>query len=109
MGWQDRGKSQGVWGTESPKFNRALFRGRGPGRSSREGASIGRSGGGFGAPTAWNALQHMAVMEQPVEHRDDRGRIAQQLAPVLNRAVGGQQCAGTLVAPDDDFQQILGG
>ena len=26
MGWQNRAKSQGVWGTASPKFNQAFFR-----------------------------------------------------------------------------------
>jgi hypothetical protein len=50
----------------------------------------------------------MAVMQQPIKHRADRGDIAEQLAPVLDRTIGGEQCAETFVAAHDDFQQILG-
>ena len=39
------------------------------------------------APAARATLEHMAVMQKSVEHRRDRGRIAEQLAPVLHRPV----------------------
>ena len=68
-----------------------------------------RCGCGLGAPTARAALEHMAVMQQAIEHGADGGDIAEQLAPVLDRTVGGEQRAEALVAAHDDFQQILGG
>ena len=50
----------------------------------------------------------MGVLEKPVEHGRDRRRIAEQLAPGLDRAVRGQNRAGPLVAPHDDLEQVLG-
>src|ERR1700693_1958775 len=61
---------------------------------------------GLGAPTSWATLEHVAVMEQTVEHGADRGDIAQQFAPVFHRTVRRQQRAGALVAPHHEFQQI---
>jgi hypothetical protein len=51
----------------------------------------------------------MAVMKQAIEHGAHCGHIAKQLAPVLDRAIGGQQGAAALIAAHDDLQQILGG
>jgi hypothetical protein len=47
-------------------------------------------------------------MQQAVEHRADRGGVAQQFAPILDRTIGRQQRAGALVAAHDDLQQIFG-
>ena len=58
----------------------------------------------FGSPAAGAALQHMAVMQQPVQHRTDRCGVTEQLAPVLNRTIGRQQCARSLIAAHHDFQ-----
>jgi hypothetical protein len=51
----------------------------------------------------------MAVMQETVEHGAHGRDIAEQLAPVFDRTVRGQQSAEALVAAHDDFQQILGG
>ena len=64
---------------------------------------------GFGAPASRSTLEHVAVMEQPVEHGADRGDIAEQLAPVFDRTVRREQCTGALIAAHHDLQQILGG
>lgn len=66
-------------------------------------------GGGLGPPAARAALEHMAMMQQAVEHGADGGGIAEQAAPVFHRAIGSQQSAAAFVAAHDDFQQILGG
>ena len=42
---------------------------------------------GLGAPASRAALEHVAVMQQAIEHGADRGDIAEQLAPVLDRAI----------------------
>jgi len=65
--------------------------------------SSGR-GGGLGAPTARAALEQVPVVEQAVQHGAHGGGIAEQFAPVLDRAVGGQQRAGPFVAAHDDLQ-----
>src|ERR1022692_3316034 len=62
----------------------------------------------LGAPTARAALEHVPVMQQAVQHGRHGGHIAQQFAPVLNRTIRSEQRARPLVAPHDDFQQILG-
>src|SRR6266849_9090662 len=74
----------------------------------KEPFSLG-GGGSLGAPASRSALEHMAVMQQAVEHGADSGNITEQFAPVLDRAVGSEQRTEALVAPHDDFQQILGG
>jgi hypothetical protein len=47
-------------------------------------------------------------MQQAIEERRDRGGVAQQLAPVVDRPIGRQQCGRALVPPHDDLQQIFG-
>ena len=59
-------------------------------------ATSSRSSGGFGAPTPRAALEHVAVMENAIEHGGHRRHIAQQFSPVLHGAVGSQQRAGAL-------------
>ena len=51
----------------------------------------------------------MPVVQKTIEHGCDGRHVAQQFAPVLDRAVGSQQRAGALVAPHDNFQQVFGG
>src|SRR5438034_8519876 len=53
---------------------------------------------GFGAPTPRTALEHVAVMQQAIEHGADCGDIAEQLAPVLDGTIGSQQSAEAFVA-----------
>ena len=60
-------------------------------------------------PTSWAALEHVTVMQQPVQHRSHCGAVTQQLAPVINRPIGGEKCTRSLVSAHDDFQQFLGG
>jgi hypothetical protein len=38
-------------------------------------------------PAAWTTLQHVRVVEQAIEQRSDRCGVAEQLAPVVHRAV----------------------
>src|SRR5262249_37517935 len=64
---------------------------------------------GLGAPASRAALEQVAVVEQAIQHGTHGGDIAQQFAPVLDRAVGSQQRAETFVAAHDNLQQILGG
>jgi hypothetical protein len=64
---------------------------------------------GFGSPAAWAALEDVSVVQQAVEHSGDGGAVAEQLTPVLNWTIRGQQCAGALVAAHDDLQQFFGG
>jgi hypothetical protein len=49
----------------------------------------------------------MSVVEQAIQHRAHGRDIAQHLAPVFDGTIRSQQCTGSLVAPHDDFQQIL--
>ena len=66
-----------------------------PPRSLRVASSRNRQ---LGAPASRAALEHVAVMQNAVQHGGDGRHIAQQLAPVLDRPVGGQQRAGALIA-----------
>ena len=43
--------------------------------------------GGLSTPAPWAALEDVAVMQQPVKHRTHGGDIAEQFAPILDRAV----------------------
>src|SRR5260370_28482923 len=99
MGWQDRGKSQGVGGQRPPSSSKPSsdwlvlsLRCRGSVRGSYGDC------GDLGAPTARTALEHMPVMEQTIEHGRDRRHVAQQFAPIFDPTVGSEQRAGALVA-----------
>src|ERR1019366_3109452 len=93
MGWQDRAKSP-------EREGRAL--------AVKEPSSL-RCWCGFGAPAPRATLEYVAMMEQAVEHGTDCGDIAEQLTPVLDRAVGSEQSAESFVTAHDDFQKVLGG
>jgi len=41
----------------------------------------------FGAPAPWSTFEHMRVMEEAIEQRGDGGRVAEQLAPVVDGPV----------------------
>jgi len=47
-------------------------------------------------------------MQQPIEQRRDRGGVAQQLGPIVDRPVGRQQRGRPFVPSHDDFQEIFG-
>ena len=47
------------------------------------------------------------MMEQAVQHGGDRGGSPRSLRQ-SSTAVGGHQCAGTLITTHDDLQQIFG-
>ena len=64
---------------------------------------------GFGSPAARAALEHVSVVQQPIQHGGDGGAVAEQLSPVFYGPIRRDQRAGSLVASHDDFQQFLGG
>jgi len=64
---------------------------------------------GFGSPAPRAALEHVAVVQQAIEHSADGGRVTEQFAPVLDRPIRGQHGAGAFVAAHDDLQQLFGG
>jgi hypothetical protein len=51
----------------------------------------------------------VAVLEEAIEHRRDRGDVAEELAPIVDGTVGSHKSARPLVAAHDDFEEILGG
>src|SRR6266545_4909959 len=61
-----------------------------------------------GAPAPRPAGQDMRVVEEPVEQRGDGRRVAEELAPVLDRAIRRDQSGGAFVAAHDDLEEILG-
>ncbi len=69
-----------------------------------------RGRGGVGtAPAARPALEHVRVMEQAVEQRGDGGGVAEELSPVVDRPVRGEQRRRPLVAAHDQLEQVFGG
>ena len=63
----------------------------------------------LGTPTARAALEHVSVVEQAVEQRRDRGSVPEELSPVVDRSVRGEDRGGALVAAHDELEQVLGG
>jgi hypothetical protein len=51
----------------------------------------------------------MAVVEQAIEDRCDGGGVPEELAPVLDGPVRGEDRAGALVPPHHEFEEVLGG
>lgn len=49
------------------------------------------------------------MVEEAVEERGDGGGVAEQLAPVVDGPVGGEDRRGAFGAAHDPFEQILGG
>jgi len=64
---------------------------------------------GFGSPTPGSAFEHVAVMQEPIEHRGDSSAVTEQLAPVFYGPVRCQQRTCSFIASHDDLQQFLGG
>ena len=62
-----------------------------------------------GAPAARAAREHVAVVQEAIEHGGDGRRVAEQLAPVFDGTIGGQQRGGAFMAAHDDLQEVLGG
>ena len=73
------------------------------------GVLCGQGGPDPGAPAAGPALEHVCVMQEPVEQRGDRGGVPEELSPLVDRPVGGEHRGGPLVAAHDQFEQVLGG
>ena len=48
-------------------------------------------------------------MEQAVEQGGDGRGVPEELPPILDRAVGGEDRGGALVAAHDQLEQVLGG
>ncbi len=48
------------------------------------------------------------MVEEPVEEGGDGGGVAEELAPVLDRTIRGEQRGGAFVAAHDDLEEILG-
>src|SRR5260221_9436098 len=48
-------------------------------------------------------------MEEAVKHGGDGGGVAEELGPIFDGSVGGEQGAGALVASHDELEQIFGG
>ena len=48
-------------------------------------------------------------MQEPVEQRGDGGGVAEELAPLVDRPVGGEHRRGPLVAAHNQLEQVLGG
>src|SRR5262249_15435235 len=61
-----------------------------------------------GTPASWATGEHVRMMEQPVEEPGDRGRIAEELAPVLDGTIRGDQGGRLFVSSHHELEQILG-
>lgn len=48
------------------------------------------------------------MVQEAVEHGADGGGVSQQLAPILDGTIGGDQGTGPLVAAEDNFQEFFG-
>jgi hypothetical protein len=51
----------------------------------------------------------LGVVQEAVEDRPSGGVVAQDLAPVFDRAIGGEHGGADFVAASEDFQDVLGG
>ncbi len=60
-----------------------------------------------GTPATRAALVYVAVVQKSVEHGGDGGDVAEDLAPVLDWTVRGEERARALVATHDELQQVL--
>jgi hypothetical protein len=63
----------------------------------------------FGAPAPGAAFEDVGVMQEPIEERRDRGGVSEELPPVIDRPVGGQQRRRAFVAPHDQLEEVFGG
>ena len=62
-----------------------------------------------GAPALGAAFDDVTIVEKTVKHGGDRRSVAEQLAPVIDGAVGRHDGTGAFVTPHDEFEEILGG
>jgi len=60
-------------------------------------------------PASRTAFEHMAVVQEPVQHGRDGGAVAEQLTPVINGPVRRDERTDPLIAAHDDLQQFLRG
>jgi len=51
----------------------------------------------------------MRVMEKPIEQCGDGRGVAEQLAPIIDRSIRGQQRRGAFIASHDQLEQVFGG
>ena len=51
----------------------------------------------------------MRVMQQTIEERGDGGRVAEELAPVIDGTIRRQQCRRAFVATHDQLKEICRG
>src|SRR5262249_18522535 len=56
------------------------------------------------SPASWPAFDDMGVVEQPVDHGGHGSIVAEQLAPVFDRPIRGQDRRRFLVTAHDDFE-----
>jgi hypothetical protein len=63
----------------------------------------------LGAPAPRAALEDVGVVQEPVEKSRHGGGVSEELSPVVDGTVGGQQCGGALVAAHDELEEVLGG
>ena len=49
------------------------------------------------------------MVEQPVQHRRHGRGVAEELAPVVDRAIGGEDGQGPFIAAHDELKLIFGG
>ena len=49
------------------------------------------------------------MVEQSVEQRGHGGGVTEELAPVVDGTIRGEDRGGVFVAPHDQFEQIFGG
>jgi hypothetical protein len=86
-----RGTCCGVGGTLPPRLSPGGGNGKGgdplPCCRRPIASSCGTRGNRFGAPTPRPALENMAMVKKPVEHRAHRRGVAQQLSPIFHRTV----------------------
>ena len=52
----------------------------------------------FVPPAPGPALEHVGVVEQPIEQGGDGGRIAEELAPIIHRSVRREERGRPLIA-----------
>src|SRR5919201_5920588 len=62
----------------------------------------------FHAPAARAAVEDVRVVEEAIEERADGRDVAEELAPILDGSIRGEQRADPFVAALDQLEEILG-
>lgn len=47
------------------------------------------------------------MVEETVEERGDGGGVVEELAPIVDRTIGRQECARPFVAAHDELEEVL--